>query len=219
MDNMNQTFQDEYNKIAAPQDLKADTLTKMLEENKKINRENATLEKQKKKGKAPVLRYGGVAAAAFVAAMCLIVLHPTGAVYVTPMEEGEYYQEIELKDGTIYFVENRVAISISPNAGLVVIGQETQDTDEKENDQVILEQKTENGGMLVLKEVDEVQLPEITEKNWSCIGEQNLYVTVLKTDGNLYQAVYEKDGRVLEVIGIEVSQKEFVDFLYQQVKE
>lgn len=206
-------FEDAYSQVKAPETLKADTLSKMLEENNK--------EKPARQVKN-IFRYGALAAALCAAALCFILLRPSGISFITPMEDDVYYDEVELKDGVIHFVKNRVAISISPNAGTVTIGQENQqETDENKNEAsgTAEEKITESGGSISFRETDALTLPEIAEENWSYIGEQKIYVTVLKANEVRYQAVFEKDKTAYEMIGINVSQKEFIEELYLRVKE
>ncbi len=208
------TFETVYRQLKAPEDLKADTLSKMLEENGK--------RKKDVKGRKRVFQYGALAAALCAAVICFILIRPMGISFVTPMEEGVYYDEVELKDGVIHFVKNRVAISIKPNAGTVVIGQDNyKDADESENaDSGKAEEKiTKSGGSISFQKISALNLPEIAEENWSYIGEQKIYVTVLNTNEIRYQATFEKDGVAYEVIGINVTQKEFIQELYRYIKK
>ena len=73
--------------------------------------------------------------------------------------------------------------------------------------------------MISFDKIDQISLPEIAKDNWSYIGEQKIYVTVLKTEKMRFQAVYEKNGIAYEVIGTGTTQKEFIDFLYEKVME
>ena len=72
--------------------------------------------------------------------------------------------------------------------------------------------------MKFLKE-DAASVPEINEDSWSYIEEQKIYVSFLKAEGMRYQAVYEKEEAFYEVIGTNVTQKEFIDYLYQKIKK
>lgn len=62
-------------------------------------------------------------------------------------------------------------------------------------------------------------MPEIPEEDWSHIGEQQIYVTALKTETVRYQATFEKGGTLCEITGVGVTQKEFIDYLYKKIKE
>lgn len=205
-------FENVYRQLKAPEALKADTLSKVLEENGK---------RKAVKGRKRVFQYGALAAALCAAVICFILIRPLGISFVTPMEEGVYYDEVELKDGVIHFVKNRVAISIKPNAGTVVIGQNDKDADESENaDSGKAEEKiTKSGGSISFQKIAALNLPEIAEENWSYIGEQKIYVTVLNANEIRYQAAFEKDGVAYEVIGTNVTQKEFIEELYRYVKK
>lgn len=209
-----ETFAEAYGGIKAPEELKADTLRKMHKENES-RKEKGGGEKAGGRKKAC---YFGALAAAMAAALALFLFWPGGAVYVTNMEDGVYYDEVELKDGVIRFTAGRVAISISPNAGTVVFGQESEAAGEDtEGLQETIE--TKSGGTIVFRETGTLSLPEFSEESWSYIGEQQIYVTVLKTSQTRYQAVYEKDGKAYEITGEGVTQKEFIDQLYRYVKQ
>lgn len=221
-------FQESYRDIKLPEDFKGAVLSEMKKEAQKQedglkceNQSPAAAPKQnKQKKKLKVWQIGALGAVLCAAAVLLLVIRPGGASYVTPMEDGVYYDTVELKDGEIHFVKNRVAISITPNAGTVVIGTEDAEEtgkDEKQTNQE--ERETAGGGVLLFQETSQLNLPEIAEESWSNIGKQQIYVTVLKTEDMRYQAVFEKDGVAYQVIGTAVTQKEFIDFLYEKVKE
>lgn len=209
-------FEDAYSNIKAPADLKADTLEEMAREEEKYKETKE--QKKESKSNRNIFYYGALAAALCAAVFCIFLLRPEGISYVTSMEEGVYYDEVELENGVIHFVANRVAISITPNAGSVVIGQEGTEAQEEiiEREEAI---KTKSGGNIIFRERNAVSLPEIAEDNWSYIEEQKIYVTVLKTEKVRYQAVFERDGTAYEIIGEDVTQKEFIEELYQRVTE
>lgn len=209
-------FEHAYCRLKAPAALKADTLEKMLRENEKCKE----IQRKEKsgKGKKKVFYYGALAALLCVAVLSIIVLRPEGISYVTPMEEGVYYEEVELKNGVIHFVRSRVSISITPNAGSAGIGQEGEAAlEEVTRQEEIIE--TESGGRLVFRERDTASVPDIKEDDWSYIGEQKIYVTVLDAEKTGYQAVFEKAGSTYEITGEDITQKEFIDELYRRVTE
>ena len=220
---LQEQFHKNYRDIKLPDELKTAVLSEMKKEAQKINNQEAekqTEVKLVKKSKVEIWQIGAATMALCAAALAFLVLRPSGISYVTPMEEGEYYDTVELKDGEIHFVKNRVAISITPNAGHITIGEGNADDVNSDKETVVLEEiVTENGGELLLQETDTVSLPEIAEENWSNIGECMIYVTVLKTEKIRYQAVYELDGKAYQLIGTEVSQKEFIDYLYKKITE
>ena len=208
-------FEKTYNSIKASNELKTDTLQKMLKESEK----EMLPQKTSPRKKAMIIRPLSLAAVLCAAALVVFILQPKGASYITPMEEGEYYDKVELKDGVICFVKNRVVISISPNAGTVTIGQEKKD--ETVNEKEINETEevvTKSGGVITYQAVSTVSLPEIAESSWSYIGDQKIYVTVLNAESIRYQAVFEKAGTAYEMTGTNVTQREFIDELYQRVK-
>lgn len=192
-----------YEQLKAPEELKTKTLEMMSD--------------VQRGGKKKNYFYPAMAMTACAAILCLVLFWPRGIKYITPVEDGNYYEEVSIKDGVIIFNQNRVAISITPNAGKVVIGGETK-TEEETVISTISEKQSESGGDLVFQEVSALSLPEIREDAWSNIGEQQIYVTVLKAEDYRYQAAFEKDGIAYEVIGTGVTQKEFIDFLYAQIK-
>lgn len=205
-DDLRKEFQDAFLNIRASEELKDGTLTQMQMGGRQEEKPFPT----KKKKLWP--------AAALLWAVLLVSFFrgTTEASYVTVMEEGVYYDSVELKDGEILFVTNRVAISITPNAGGIVLGQE--DAEDAAAWNAIEEERTAAGGYLTYQRTGTVSLPDINEKSWSHIGKQKIYVTVLKTEEVLYQAVFERDGQAFEVTGRNVTQKEFIDYLYKKVK-
>lgn len=204
---MKKAFQETYGKVQAPEQLKAETLALMEEEQQK---ESAGGRRTKAKR---ILPWG--AAAVILCGMLagLFFLPGRGAVYITPMEEGTHYDRVELADGVLYFQSGRVAVSVSPNAGNAMSGEESR----KGND--FAEERTAPGGGTLACSRSSLGLPESAETQWSQIDGQQVYITVLKKEPILYQAVFEKEGTVWEITGEGVSQKEFIDYLYKKMKE
>lgn len=224
MDNMNKEFEKVFDEIKAPKDLKEETLAKMFLEDEKVNTvcdktkeaDKVEVKSAKKKTAARIYRFGALALTACAAALCFVLLRPAGAVYVTPIEDGNYYETVELEDGIISFVQNRVSISVSPNAGHASLGAEEEKEITEETEEIIAEEETERGGSLVLKKMSYLSFADAEDRNWSYIGEQKIYVTVLNGEEG-FKAVYEKGEAFYELTGINVTQKEFIDFLYKQV--
>lgn len=216
-DELRKEFKDTFSHIHASEDLKARTLTKMLDQ-----AEAKGAEKESGSSSAKWIWHAAVPAAALLcAALILVVLKGmTGTPYLMQMEDGVFYEEVKLKDGEIHFVANRVAVSIAPNLGGVTIGQKQDDASDTPEavEEIVEEKKMDGDARLICKKISGIDLPDIGDKNWSYIGEQKIYVTVLDTVDTRYQAVFEKDGQAYEVIGIEVWQKEFIDYLYRIVK-
>lgn len=211
-------FKDTFSGIHASEDLKARTLTAMLDEEEIRSKETKRRPSYVKK----IWTISVPAAALLCAALVLMVLKGTpDPPYITQLENGVFCEEVKLEDGELHFAAGQVAISITPNAGAVNIGQnQTGELPASEDGEQILDKK-ENaaGGQLIYKKIAAIKLPDIGEKNWSYIGEQKIYITVLDTVDTRYQAVFEKDGQAYEVTGIGVWQKEFIDYLYQIVKK
>lgn len=210
-------FIDTFSGIHASEDLKARTLTVMLDEEEIRSKETRVRSLSAKK----IWTISIPAAALLCAALVMIVLKGTPEPpYITQLENGVFCEEVKLEDGELHFVADRVAISITPNAGGVTIGQ-NQDSEvlvPEDGDQVLEQKENDVGGLLCYKKTAAIKLPDIGVKNWSYIGEQKIYITVLGTVDTRYQAVFEKDGQAYEVTGIGVWQKEFIDYLYQIVK-
>ena len=196
-----------YDELHAPDSWKQDVILKMKEEEKKNKCKKETTQSHR------LIRFATGTAILCAAALCLFLILPKGAPITTKMEDGIYYENIELKNGEIHFVSNRVAISISPNAGAVF---STEQEAEENQTEVLL---TESGGMITFEKTQKSKLPEIAESNWSYIGEQPIYVTALKTEPVRYQAIYETDGETYELIGEGVTQRDFIDELYRLVKK
>lgn len=216
-DELRREFNDTFSGIHASENLKARTLTQMMENTKT----------QRKEGKNhPLSARGKWRIAVPVAALLSVVLvlavrkGTPETPYVTQLTDDVFCEEVKLEDGELHFVAGRVAISITPNAGGVTVGQEKDgELSEAEESQILEEKGMANGGQLIYKKIKSVRLPDIGEKNWSNIGEQKIYITVLDTRDTRYQAVFEKDGQAYEVTGIGVRQKEFIDYLYGIVKK
>ena len=211
---LKEQFQKSYQNVKLPDDFKAAVLSEMKQET--VHVPNVS----HKKKKANIRLWGTSVFALCAAALLLFVIRPTGVSYITPMEEGVYYDSVEIKNGEIHFVKNRVAISITPNAGQVVIGGTSKDDANDGKEIEILEETvSESGGGLLFQKTGPTNLPEIAEDSWSYIGGQKIYVTVLKTEKVRYQAVFEKEDSAYQVVGTDVTQKEFIDYLYQKVKK
>lgn len=214
---LNKEFRNAYQDKKAPEDLKKDTLNRMLAEDARSRQENSKAHKRKNS----FWLYGTAAAVLCAAVLTFMVLRPGGISYITPMEEGVFYDEVELEDGTIRFLPGRVFISISPNAGQAVVGQEEDagSLSYGKEAEVIEQTESESGGELKYIKQSIVSMPGVGEDDWSYIGEQKIYVSVLRTDGMRCQAIYEKEDEVYEVIGTNVTQKEFIDYLYQKIND
>lgn len=209
-----------FSMMHAPDSWKRETLLKMKEEAVHTTQEKEGTEKEQNK-KTIIIKKNNrhqmriaVGLATFCAAvLCFVFVIPKGTPYVTSIEDGVYYDDIELKNGEIHFISNRMAISITPNAGNAMM--DVDSSEELQTDVLLCD----SGGIITFEKTQKTKLPEMSETNWSYIEELPIYVTVLKKEKNRYQAIYEKDGVTYELIGEGVNQKEFVDELYRRVKE
>lgn len=210
-DGLKRKFMETFSGIHASEELKSYTLSQMHggAESKTLKQENRLMPLRKK------LCF--LLPAVTLLSVVLIMgfwVRQSGTPYITDMEQGEFYEEVLLKNGKIRFVANRVAISITPNLGGITIGEASD-----ENVYEVMEEKeTDSGGKLVCRRGASIVLPDLGEKDWSYIEEQEIYVTMLNAEEIRYQAVFEKDGQVYELIGTNVSQREFIDYLYQVIK-
>ncbi len=200
-------FADAYDKIRAPQELKTETLSRMLAEDEK---------RKKNKAVKKVLRFAVPAAAACAALLCFFLIRPAGAPYVTQMEEGVYYDTVELEDGEIHFIKNRLVISPTANLG-TAFGEETPGEEEKQ--EPLEKTETKSGGSIIFQKTDALPALQMKESELSYIGGQEIYIMALNMEEVRFQAVYEKDGEIYEMVGINVSQEEFIDALYKKVKK
>lgn len=215
-DELRREFKDTFHGIHASEELKAHTLSQMMEETRSRS-EGGKKVSTAVKGKWRIVV---PAMALLCAAFVFVVFRGTpGTPYLTQMEEDVFYEEVMLEDGELHFVANRVAISITPNAGITVGQKQDGESPAMEDAHILEEKEMADGGQLVYKRIAAIKLPDIGEKDWSYIGEQKIYITMLDTLDTHYQAVFEKDGQAYEVTGIGVCQKEFIDYLYQIIKK
>lgn len=214
---MKKEFKEAYGKIQAPDTLKAETL-KLMEAEKNA----MPLKGHKACTKRRIVWSFGAAAAVLCAVfLCLVFLPRQRAVYITPMEDGVYYDRVELKDGVLIFHSERVIISVTPNTGNMMGGEKKPEETDTNGEEGCLaeEETTQSGGTLIFCKEDSLTLPEIPEADWSYIDGKRVYVTTLKADTIRYQATFEKDGKVCEITGEGVTQKEFIDYLYKKIME
>ncbi|MCM1125999.1 MAG: hypothetical protein NC429_05950 [Lachnospiraceae bacterium] len=225
-DELRREFKDTFSGVHASEDLKARTLARMLDEENVEDKESGSSAAPAFRRRAVVFRPAVTAGLLCTAALVCVVLAlfvfqgTPKPSYLTVMEDDVFYEEVMLKDGELHFVANRMAISIKPNAGGITIGQEADEASAavEEGNETIEEKVLDEGGTLLFSKISAVELPDIGDKNWSYIGETQIYITKLNTSVPRYQAVFEKGGQAYEVTGTGVSQKAFIDYLYQIVK-
>lgn len=225
-DELRREFKNVFSGVHASEDLKARTLARMLDEEDGEEEESGSSTAPAFGRRAVVFRMamplGLLCTAVLVCAvLALFVFHGTPKPsYLTVMEDDVFYEEVMLKDGELYFAADRVAISIMPSAGGITIGQKTDEASAavEEVNETIEERVLDDGGTLLFQKISAAELPDIGDKNWSYIGERQIYITRLDTIDPLYQAVFEKDGQAYKVTGMGVTQKAFIDYLYQIVK-
>jgi len=163
-----------------------------------------------------------------LAAACLCVYifasHSQSSIYVTPMKEGAYYAQVELKDGEINFIERGEALSFSANLGVVGAADGQSATAQEEVAKEIAEETglstdyAVGEGTITMKRTKGA-LPQAKEEEYSYISGQKLFVTTVTKDGTeLYKAYYEKDDFLYTVTGEGITQKEFIDFIYEKIQ-
>lgn len=214
---MNDKFEKVYDKITAPDSLKQETLAMMERENEKYTRSDGR-NKKSFGNRGLIFTTGIVAVAVFAAVLCVVLQRPVGVVYITDMTGGVYHDNVELEDGVIHFVSNRVSISVSPNVGNASADREQEAQRTENSDNLIEEITAKSGGTITFCRIFTIPIPEMTEDDWSYIGDQPIYVTVSKTEGIKYQANFEMEGQAYELVGVDVTQKEFIDYLYDKIK-
>lgn len=124
------------------------------------------------------------------------------------MAGNVYCDDVELEDGVIHFVANRVSISVSPNAGSASSDHEQEKT---ENTEKIIEEITaDSGGTIAFCHTSFLSSAETAEDSWSYIREQSIYVTASKEEEVKYRAYFETEGQAYELIGVNVTQKKFI---------
>ncbi len=213
---MKKAFEEAYGNVKAPDSLKAETLILMEAENEKQIPQGQKASKRRRS----VWGCGLAGAVLCAALICLLFLPGRDAVYITPMEDGVHWDMVELEDGVLRFLSERMIISVTPNAGNGTGDREgTDPVNDGEADCPVEKITAQSGGTLTLYRQDAQALLNIPEEDWSHINGQQVYVTVLKTETIRYQATFEKDGMTWEITGVGVTQKEFIDYLYKKINE
>ncbi len=201
-------FKDAFDKIRTPEDLKAEVLCSMRDGKEAAVRRGW---KYKRAG------WTGVCAAAACAfLLVLFFARQTENGIVTVMEDQVFYEQVSLKDGTLYFAGEQISIEVTPNAGL--IGEDTPPKESESKEGEIDRRETADGGTLIMSRAEEDELADVPEDEWSYIGSQALYITV-SAERDTYRAVFEKDGEACKIEGFLVSQKEFIEYLLEKVKK
>lgn len=204
-----------FDQIKAPEDLKADTLRKMQKESKDTGR------KQKMQGKKrrPVLAgAAGIAAVCAASLLIFLVNDQQGSVIITPLKEGAFCQDVELKDGALHFVRQNMEISLGVDAGLGYGGIQEEASEEEAPPADGGETKDLQNGRIDRTKLSEFNWQQISPEDWSYIGEQKIYITVAAREDE-FEAVYEQEGTIWKIEGRGVTQEEFIKYLYQTVKK
>ena len=86
-----------YDELHAPDSWKQDVILKMKEEEKKNECKKETTQSHR------LIRFVTGTAILCAAALCLFLIFPKGAPITTKMEDGIYYEDIELKNVFLHF--------------------------------------------------------------------------------------------------------------------
>lgn len=202
-------FKAAFDGIKAPEDLKADTLCKMFG-----GKEQTLQIKQNNRKRRWI---GTCAAVLCIMFVCVIWGGRTDNGIVTSLEENVFYDTVELKNGELRFINKRVNIDVTPNAGQAAAGS-TEDEMQGENSEKELDrEEAKEGGSLFMRKAAKKDLEQVSEEEWSYVGKKKLYITVVD-GGKGYCAVFEKDGDIYALEGISVSQKNFIEYLLKKIK-
>lgn len=205
---MKDKFQETYDQIKAPEELKNHVLMQMMED--KPNTEGPMSPPPQKTFHIP-WRYPGLAAAILLC-FSLFYFQTGNTIYKTPLKDGEYLQAVELQDGYLQFLENGSLISLTPNAG--VIGKEEPDTDRAEKEVYPIK----GGGTITIERSANEHIKPIPEQLRSHMGQQELVLTTAEDSGQKsFSAEFEKEGVLYRISGEKVTQKQFIDFLAEQI--
>lgn len=221
---MKEEYKDIYSRIKAPAELKSCTLAKMKESLEEESEQAPQGDKAgadgkaKKKGSIVSLgnwrskRWVAMAAAAVIA-LCFLprFLTNNGSIYVTPLKEGEFYDEVALKDGYLKFVDNDTIITPTPNAGIPGTGGNGQDP-------VSETFEYKNGGVITLEKRAGGYIKNGLEDQKSRVADQELYITVTNADDDpVFEAKWFREDVFYLVKGSGVTQKEFTDFVVKEI--
>lgn len=206
---VNREFKAAFDAIKASEDLKADTLCKML------SREDQTVQMGQNNRKRRWV--GACAAALCIILVCVFWGAGTDNGIVTPLEENVFYDTVELKDGELRFVNKGVNIDVTPNAGKADVKSTEDEIQEESKEWELDREEVKEGGFLLMRQAAVKDLEQVSEEEWSYVGKQKLYISVAEDKGG-YCAVFEKDGNIYAVEGISVSQKKFIEYLLKKIK-
>lgn len=208
---MKTKFQETYDQIKAPEELKKRVLVKIKEPQKKTEPVPAASPKSPIKRK---WKYAGLAAAAVLLCFTAFRLWNGNPIYKTPLKDGEYLRVVELQNGYLQFVENNTIIVLTPNVG--AIGKEEAERMEPDSRVIPIEGQ----GKITVEKWQGKGIKPMPEEFRSHIGQQELVLTVLDNKGEkTFEAEYEKAGILYHISGERVTQKQFIDFLIEELKD
>lgn len=209
---MNKEYEELYGQLKAPEEWKVAIKEQMRQAVEQENKENkATVTSINKRKKNVFRAFYAVAGVAAAAMICIVVL-PFGkksSIYKVPMKEGTYYEEVLLKQGELHFNEKEK--DLFGELGLT-FGQGTGELKQEEKTTYDV-----GNGTVTVTLVEDVKMPE-KKGNYSNINGTEMFITTeTDQDEKNYKAEYVKDGNMITVEGNQVTQKEFVEFLYKEV--
>lgn len=207
---MKKKIQETYNQVTAPEELKSSVLIKMKESEQTLKPVSKISKKSRFK---PSWGYAGLAAAAAFFFLIAFRLWDGSTIYKTPLKNGEFLSVVELQDGYLQFLESDSVIPLTPNAG--AIGK--QETTENEWESQVVSMK--GGGTITIKYLAGGHKKRVPNQLRSHFAEQELVLTVMDDERNSFEAEYEKDGILYCISAENVTQKQFIDFLIEQLHD
>lgn len=208
-----QKYTEVYDNLKAPEQWKTDLKALMREELAKnedhagdkedVQRKPFDVQSKRRlpKGYKKILMAGAIAASFLL--VCTVKMMD-GPRFITPMKDDVVQSEVVLKDANLYFE----------------IQKDEQDTG-------IWAGKDDGNQTPVTFEIDE-ETGEIVTSKKPCGGNSKpsyikgipVYLTITITDeGYRYTAIYEKKGEMIEITRSGMTQKDFIEILYREIKK
>ena len=217
---MKEEFLKLYDNIKTPEEWKTDIKEKMHRAELEETGEQAAPISRPTIRKKPAGIFFSTAAVicAAAAAVFIFALRTDNApIYITDFDDSIFCSNIELTDGEVHF--NRRGEEISIINGLGVGGPARDNDDNHYTSSTIESYKLESGGAVTVNRSFSSNVPFLDNDEWSEICGKKVLITVSGSENNFtYKAFYQDNSDMITVEGRDVSQKEFIDFLYNIIK-
>ncbi len=217
---MKEEFAKLYDNIKTPEEWKNDIKEKMhrAELEKTEERSASVIRPTVRKKPVRILFSAAAAICAAAAAVFIFALNTDNdSIYITDFDDSTFCKDIELTDGAVHF--NRRGQEISITNGLGIGGPGHNDDDE--NDEALPSEvyELENGGTVTVKKSINNTVPFSDNDEWSEICGRKILITVSGGENNfIYKAFYQDASDMITVEGSNVTQREFIDFLYKKIQ-